>query len=268
MEVKDGSPIEYFWSGQKNESVNALIGQEIELKHTGRLVCTACQKEVKKLFGQGFCYPCFLKAPENSECIIKPELCRGHLGEGRDPEWELRNHVQPHVVYLALTSAIKVGITRKSNLVNRWVDQGAWKALAFAEVPNRFTAGQIEVALKDFLTDKTNWRKMLTDERAPLDLAAEKLKLKAALSDELAPFFLSDGEVKELHYPVMNYPPKVNSVNFDKQPVQQGVLVGIRGQYLYFEGGKVLNVRKFTGYEIELTVKGERIERDVQMTLF
>ena len=268
MKVQEGNPIEYSWAVEGVGTVNSLIGKSLVLSHTGKFVCSVCKEEMRKLFGQGFCYPCFAKAPENSECIIKPELCKGHLGEGRDPRWEQDHHVQPHIVYLALTSAVKVGVTRKSNLVNRWIDQGAWKAIALAEVPNRFLAGQLEVFLKAHLTDKTNWRKMLTDQRLEIDLAAEKMRMISLLPDDFKSYVVIGDSVKELKYPVDQYPLKVSSGNFDKNPIQGGVLEGIRGQYLFFKGGKVLNIRKFTGYEVELEYKEASTEAMQQMTLF
>jgi hypothetical protein len=41
-------------------------------------------------------------------------------------------------------------------------------------------------------------------------------------------------------------------MSFDKTPHISGKLTGIRGQYLYFDENMVINVRRHTGYEIEL----------------
>jgi hypothetical protein len=40
-------------------------------------------------------------------------------------------------------------------------------------------------------------------------------------------------------------------LNFDKTPEITGVLQGIKGQYLILDIG-VLNIRKFTGYQLSL----------------
>jgi hypothetical protein len=44
----------------------------------------------------------------------------------------------------------------------------------------------------------------------------------------------------------------VVSHNFDKQPLVEGVLQGVKGQYLILDSG-VINLRKFTGYEIQVS---------------
>ena len=167
---------------------------------------------------------------------------------------EKENHVQPHVVYLALTSAVKVGVTRGVQVPTRWIDQGAWQVIRLAETPYRQLAGQIEVALKNHVTDKTNWRNMLKDDRAEgVDLLAEKQRLNAVLPEDLQQYLSTNDEILSLQYPVEAYPEKIKSIGFDKQEDIRGVLQGIRGQYLFFEGGQVLNIRKHTGYQVELS---------------
>ena len=269
MRVENGRPINYYLSTNTNDVlINDLIGKEITFEFSGKINCCLCNRPIKKSFGSGFCYPCFANAPENSECIIRPELCRGHEGKGRDLIWEKENHVVPHTVYLALTSAVKVGITRAGNEFTRWIDQGAWKTIKFAEVPDRYTSGLIEVELKSYISDKTNWRKMLLDEKAEdVDLLEVKDDLINYLSESLQDFISDDDDVYELHYPVDVYPVKLKSLNFDKTHKISGVLKGIRGQYLIFDTGEVINLRKFTGYNVSLSVQ-DAIKRSVQQSLF
>jgi hypothetical protein len=270
MRVENPSNVKYtLKDGEQEIVMNDLIGKEITLTHNNNKYCCICDNNVKKFFGQGFCYPCFIKAPENSECIIRPELCRGHEGEGRDPKWEERNHVQAHIVYLALTSAVKVGVTRKVSLESRWIDQGAWKAVVLAELPNRYLAGKLEVALKAHMSDKTNWRKMLKNEmNFSFDLASFKDDILGLIPEDLKQYVREAQQVLEITYPVKSYPAKVVSSNFDKTPEISGVLQGIRGQYLFFEEGKVLNIRKFSGYEVELSVTESSGAVVEQMSLF
>ena len=270
MRVKNGNPIKYWLSTSMGDLLmNDLIGKEITLEFFGKINCFLCNRATKKSFGGGFCFSCFVNAPENSECIIRPELCRGHEGKGRDPNWEIKNHVVPHTVYLALTSAVKVGITRTGNEFTRWIDQGAWKTIKFAEVPDRYTSGLIEVELKGYISDKTNWRNMLIDKKAEdLDLLEIKDDLINYLPESLQSFISIDDDISELHYPVENYPIKVKSLNFDKTSKINGVLIGIRGQYLIFDKGEVINIRKFTGYNISLSVQENIKKTDEQLTLF
>lgn len=256
MRTEHGEPIQYFLNlGDASFCMNDAIGKEIQLAWYGGIECIACGGATKKSFGQGFCYTCFLKAPEAADCILRPELCRAHLGEGRDVAWEEANHNQPHVVYLAASDSVKVGITRETQIPTRWIDQGASSAIKVAEVPNRYQAGIIEVALKDYFTDKTNWQRMLKNEvDESIDLVEEKWRLEGFLPSDFLAFFTEDDDIHTFHYPVADFPTKVKSTSFDKEQNIRGKLVGIKGQYLIFEGGIVLNLRKHTGYVIEFSV--------------
>ncbi len=254
MKVVLDDTIQYSLTLSEELLMNDFIGKEITLSWKGRINCQKCGKITKKSFGEGFCYPCFASAPESSECILRPELCRAHLGEGRDPEWEQQYHNQPHVVYLAASSGVKVGITREQQVPTRWIDQGASAAIRLAEVPNRYEAGRIEVSLKEFFTDKTNWQRMLKNEvDESIDLVEEKWSIEEQLPQDITDYFSENDEIIELNYPVIEYPEKVKSVSFDKLPTIQGKLMGIKGQYLIFEGGLVLNIRKHTGYYVEIS---------------
>lgn len=230
-----------------------FIGGPLTLRATGVLSCVSCGRRVKKLFAQGFCYPCLQSAPEAAECIVHPELCRAHLGEGRDPEWERSHHATEHVVYLSYTGNVKVGVTRSTQVPVRWIDQGAVAALVIARVPYRQLAGLIEVDLKRLFADKTNWRAMLKQVPPDVDALyhARTLAL-TTLRDDLAPYLLQEEEARVLHYPVLAYPPKVNSVSLEKMPEVSGRLLGIKGQYLIWEDGRVLNVRNHSGVHVEV----------------
>ena len=257
MKVEQPSNVQYTLRDENNSVLmNSLIGKELTLTHTENKYCSVCDSKVKKFFGQGFCYPCFAKAPENSECIIRPELCKGHQGEGRDPEWEERNHNQPHVVYLAIASGIKVGVTRETQVPYRWIDQGASRAVKIAVTENRYQAGMMEVALKEFASDKTHWQRMLKNEVATdIDIIEAKDLLIDKLDEEFMELVSDDDEVTELNYPSIRFPEKVKSHNLDKEPIIEGTLEAIKGQYLLFEGGKVINIRKYGGYFVEIEVQ-------------
>lgn len=255
MKVELEDEIQYSLFLPEEIKVNQFIGQSITLIWNGQITCAICSKGTKKSFGDGLCYSCFSNAPQAAECILRPELCRAHLGEGRDPAWEEAHHNQPHIVYLAASDKVKVGVTRKTQVPTRWIDQGAASAVFMAETPNRYEAGRLEVALKDFFTDKTNWQRMLKNEiDEDIDLVEEKWSLHEQLPADLTTFFSENDEVTFLNYPVLEFPEKVSSLTFDKTAEVQGKLVGVKGQYLIFEGGKVLNIRRHTGYHVELLV--------------
>ena len=257
MKADWNEPVSYQLNlGDDTIHMNDFIGHSLKLHFSGQINCVNCGRITKKAFGQGFCYPCFRDSPMNSECIIRPELCEGHLGRGRDPEWEQKHHVQPHVVYLALTSGIKVGVTRSTQVPTRWIDQGAYQAIKLAETENRHEAGLIEVELKNYISDKTPWQRMLKGEdNKQEDLEERKEELGAYIPEPLQDFYSEDDKVYSFHYPVKQYPTKVKSLNFDKEPTIEKKLAGIRGQYLLFDDNHVINLRKFSGYFIELTVE-------------
>lgn len=235
-------------------TLNDYLGQEISLEFNGKINCVSCGNLTKKAFGQGFCYPCFINSPLNAECIIRPELCEAHIGKGRDPEWEEKHHNQPHYVYLAVTSKIKVGVTRCDQIPTRWIDQGAWRTILIAKTDNRQQAGIIEVALKDTFGDKTPWQAMLKNTRNyNIDLGKELQHAISLIPENLQKYALPESSMFEFEYPVDEYPEKVKSLNFDKTSSISGVLNGIRGQYLLLDENRVLNIRKFSGYEITLS---------------
>ncbi|MDP6908011.1 MAG: DUF2797 domain-containing protein [Flavobacteriales bacterium] len=253
MRTEFGHPIRYYLKLNKGEiCVNDFLGKKLEIEFSGRINCVACGRLTKKSFGQGFCYPCFMNAPQNAECIIRPELCEGHLGKGRDPEWEKRNHVQPHFVYLALSSGLKVGITRETQIPTRWIDQGASQAIILAEVPYRRLSGEIEVALKEHYSDRTNWQRMLKNQILDDDLLLRKQEAKHHLPLALQKFVNDDVQIWELNYPNLDTPVKVKSFKLEKIPVLEGMLTGIKGQYLIFDNQMVINVRNHSGYHVSI----------------
>ena len=185
--------VEYRLMLSEEVRMNDFIGKALKIEFTGTINCQNCGKVTKKTFSDGFCYSCFTTAAQAAECIIRPELCRAHLGEGRDPEWEEKHHNQPHIVYLAASSAIKVGITRATQVPTRWIDQGASSAVILAETPNRYEAGRIEVAMKSLYTDKTSWQKMLKNEiDEEIDLLDEKWSLEDQLPGDILEYFSED----------------------------------------------------------------------------
>ncbi len=232
---------------------NQLLDKKISLNFL-RYQCLNCGLE-KKIYRQGFCFDCFTSIPQAGDWVIKPELSKAHLDEeDRDLDYEKRAQLQPHVVYLANSSDVKVGVTRKSQIPTRWIDQGAHEAIEIVEVPNRYLAGITEVALKDHVSDKTNWRKMLTNDIVDLDLAEEREKLKEFIPEEAKEYYITNNKETEIKFPVHQFPEKVKSLNLVKNPFYEGVLKGIKGQYLIFEDGTVFNVRSNEGLVVELKV--------------
>lgn len=240
-------------------SMNALIGKPIRLEFMGAIHCIACDREIKKSFQQGYCFPCMRSLPQTDTCMVRPELCHFKEGTCRDPQWGQANCMGDHYLYLANSSGLKVGITRGKNIPTRWMDQGATQALPIIRVATRYDVGQLEVALKAYANDRTDWRKMLKGIAEPLDLVNEKYRLLELAEDSLGQLdeniswsVMSDETVQEFNYPVQSYPEKVSSLNLDKNPLVEGDLVGIKGQYLILDCG-VINIRKYGGYTLAVS---------------
>jgi hypothetical protein len=248
--------------GEQVIALNKFIGQQLTLEYDGEINCIACGRKTNKSFNQGYCFPCMRSLAECDMCIVRPEQC--HLAEGtcRDEEWAKDHCLRDHVVYLANSSALKVGITRISQVPTRWIDQGATQALPIFRVTQRLHSGLLEVILKNHISDRTDWRKMLKGEAEPMDLAARRDELAQLCEPEInelreklgdgAIHFLTDETVTAIEYPVRHYPDKVKSLSFDKSACIQGELQGIKGQYLIFPDG-VINMRKFAGYKITIS---------------
>lgn len=253
MKTDNGSPIQYQLPlSDQRIDLNQLIGKKISLKFNGQINCVDCGKRTKKSYGQGFCFTCLQESPLADPSIIRPELSRAQWGEARDLEWAKEHDLIPHYVYLALSSEIKVGVTRHHQIPTRWIDQGASAAAILCQTPNRHIAGVIESELKKHYTDKTSWMKMLRNETEDLShLEHEIPKAGEYLHPELQKYLKEETEIMELHYPVIEYPSKIQSLTFDKTPTIEGILRGIKGQYLILDNG-VLNIRKHSGYYVEI----------------
>jgi hypothetical protein len=255
------TPVQYALPlGDQLIPLNPIIGTTIRLVYTGNIFCVHCNTAIKKSFSQGYCYRCFITLAQCDLCIMKPEICHFAAETCREPVWAEQFCFKPHFVYLANSSGIKVGITRENQIPTRWIDQGAIQALPIFKVQSRQISGFVEVALAKHVSDKTSWQKMLKHQVEPIDLAAKRDELLVTCAVELAEIkqrfgessieLLPDASVVDIYYPVDEYPTKVKSFNFDTNPEVSGVLHGIKGQYLLLDTG-VINIRKFTGYEVE-----------------
>ena len=264
MQVELGETVSYrLFPEQGGLCLNESLGQSIRLSFTGAIHCVACDRLTKKSFNQGYCFPCLRKLAACDSCIVSPEKC--HLAEGtcREPDWAETHCQVPHIVYLSNTSSVKVGITRETQIPTRWIDQGATQAKPIARVQTRHQSGLLEVLCAQQVGDRTAWQTMLKGNGEPQDLEAIRQKVMASCKEGIADLQLQHGESAfelledapetEIEYPVLNWPEKVKAHNFDKQPVVEGTLMGIKGQYLMLDTG-VLNIRKFGGYEVEIKV--------------
>ncbi|KPM61172.1 hypothetical protein HB4184_18870 [Pseudomonas putida] len=239
--------------------VNPLIGQRLRLEYLGAIHCSHCGKRTKTSFSQGYCYPCMTRLAQCDVCIMAPEKCHYDAGTCREPSWGEQFCMTDHVVYLANSSGIKVGITRATQLPTRWLDQGASQALPIMRVATRQQSGLVEDVLRSQVPDRTNWRALLKGDAEVLDLPAIREQIFDACADGLSALQarfglqaiqpLPDAEVIQMNYPVEAYPKKIVSFNLDKDPVAEGTLLGIKGQYLIFDTG-VINIRKYTAYQL------------------
>ena len=262
MQVIHTEPVSYSLRvGEHNIDLNSHIGNTIRILFSGLINCVECGRRTNKSFNQGYCFPCFKSKASCDRCIMSPELCHYDQGTCREPEWGESNCMTPHIVYLANSSGIKVGITRETQVPIRWMDQGAVQALPVLRVRTRFDSGKVEKLMKAHMSDRTNWRKMLKNEVEDIDLAAfwkDFCQRESFDSEHLAQDheisgveFIDTSDHLVFDYPVDIYPEKIKSLNPEKTPEISGVLQGIKGQYLILDSG-VINLRKFGGYHVEV----------------
>ncbi len=247
--------------GEDSVAMNPLLGSKLKLHFSGQINCVHCGRNTNRSFNQGYCYPCFQRLAQCDSCIIHPEKCHFDMGTCREPEWGEKYCMQDHIVYLANSSGVKVGITRATQVPTRWIDQGAVQALAIVRVRTRLQSGSLEVLFKQHVADKTNWRDMLKGGDHHTDLHDERDRLVTECQkdiDDLVQRFgfhaisvLSGIDAVQIEYPVLEYPEKISSFNFDKDANVEGTLIGIKGQYLIFDTG-VINMRRFAGYNLEI----------------
>ncbi len=262
MRSRLDNPVSYFMVfGDESVPLNALIGNKLTIEFLGQINCVHCGRISKKSFNQGYCYPCFQKLAQCDSCVISPEKCHYDAGTCREPVWGDEFCMQDHIVYLANSSGLKIGITRASQVPTRWIDQGAIQALPIIRVRSRQQSGFAEIIFKRHVTDRTNWRNMLKGEVEEINLEDERDRLLGLCEKELedlvhqfgihAISILNGVSPVSIDYPVQNFPEKVTSFNLDKEPLVEGVLTGIKGQYLIFDTG-VINLRKYSGYQVAL----------------
>ncbi|HVV68338.1 MAG TPA: DUF2797 domain-containing protein [Gammaproteobacteria bacterium] len=257
MSVELTNPVTYhFHLGEEKILANSLLGEKIRFRFTGEIRCIQCDRKISKSFQQGFCFPCFKRLNECNLCNIHPEKCRFYEGVCNNDDWAHAHCGKEHAVYLANSSGIKVGITRNSHIPSRWIDQGASQGLVIARVQNRYQSGLVEVAIKQYVADKTNWRAMLKSENSIQNLTSKREELLTLAKSKLSPIlerfsddiqFVSSEEATRIHYPILEYPKKITTFDLDKNPVVEGTLLGLKGQYLILDTGVIL-VRKFAGY--------------------
>ncbi len=254
MTTEFTKPINYYMVFENDFiHINQLLNKTISFKFI-KNQCLNCNLD-KPIYRQGFCKSCFFDIPQAADWIMKPELSKAHLDqEDRDLDYEKKVQLQPHIVYLANSSNIKVGVTRKTQVPIRWIDQGAHEALEIIEAPNRYLAGIAEVALKDFVADKTNWRTMLKNDIKNENLTEWRDKLKQYIPENALPYFIDNKNETHIEFPVLQYPEKPKSLNFGKTAFYKGVLKGVKGQYLIFEDNTVCNIRSNEGFVVEITV--------------
>ncbi|XXF10571.1 DUF2797 domain-containing protein [Pseudomonas sp. D2-3] len=259
------APVQYaFRLGDEQIAVNPMIGKTLRLEFLGAIHCSHCGRKTKTSFSQGYCYPCMQKLAQCDLCIMSPERCHYDAGTCRDPGWGEQFCMTDHVVYLANSSGIKVGITRATQIPTRWIDQGATQALPIMRVATRQQSGFVEDLLRSQVADKTNWRALLKGDAAPVDLLYVREQIFDACAGGITALQqrfglqavqpLNEQSVVEIRYPIEGYPAKITSFNLDKNPVAEGTLLGIKGQYLMFDTG-VINIRKYTAYQLAISCK-------------
>lgn len=236
--------------------LNDFIGKNICLEFSSLIRCVHCNKNTKTSYNQGHCYVCATTLAKCDLCIVRPKTCHYHLGTCREPSWGEDNCFTKHIVYLANSSGIKVGIARSINIPDRWIDQGAIQALPIISTLSRYEAGLIEAVFATKVPEQTNWRKMLNFTKEVIDLVAARDELLKCLMNDLTNVkfeLINNNEAIIINYPISTMvnqtSNKINLTNLHKSQIISGILLAIKGQYLIFEHG-IVNIRSLSGYEV------------------
>lgn len=254
MQTEFTSPINYFLDmGDDFIYLNDVIDKEISISFKG-YSCLSCNSD-SKIKGNGYCTKCFFELPQAGFWNTRPELSKAHLGvEDRNLEYEKKMQLSPHVLYLSLTSDLKVGITRASQIPTRWIDQGASQAIIIAHFHNRYNAGITEVGLKKYYKSTTSATKMLQSQNFDIDLIAEKKECLNKINKELIKNVEDNDEIYKLNFPIKNILSNPKKIDLTKENQFRGKLTGIKGQYLIFNDQYYINIRNNQGYLIDLEI--------------
>lgn len=260
--VQDCGLVVYQNPSSPGSALNDLIGKKITVSiSSAPIICLGCQSPSKKII-KGYCYRCSIKLACCDLCILKPELCHYHQGTCRQPDWGLEHCFRPHHLYIALSSSLKIGLTRSP--LTRWVDQGASKAAVLLQLSSRREAGLIERHLIEHANwnDKTNWRSLVKGLQHAPEMAQQERERVAELlrivCDTMGvkplKIMAPDSPWQILKYPINQYPAIAQSWNLLKEGSLTAELSGICGQYLLFAScNKVINMRNYAGYPISIT---------------
>ncbi len=270
--------------GGQTMALEDLIGCGVRFTHMPPDACVHCAKPVSKLYGGGHCYDCFSTLARCDLCVVSPDRCHYASGTCREPEWGEAFCMQPHSVYLAVSSGPKVGLTRRGRELRRWVDQGASAAMVIAHTPSRRAAGVVEAQCRRFVSDRTDWRKLVSGTTQSVDLAdlarilrREIPELSALQASNVEPaelaasVWLTDTSPSILRYPVTAFSPAERLVVNAEHVELRDNLQGAVGQFLLFSRG-AFNVAEHRGIgvvvEIDRAFSAAEISNNEQMSLF
>ena len=252
-------------------SLSAQVGQSIRLKFLGQSTCGNCHVSVNKLEGGGYCKNCFFSLARCDRCFVSPERCHFAQGTCREPQWGESYCMQPHVVYLANSSGPKVGITRADRNFYRWLSQGAVQGMVIAHAKTRRDAGLLEVAIKSKVSDKTNWRRMVSMQPQNLDLLQLARQLQSAIELPEGTQWVSAMIGHDLAYPIQSHAPAQRLIISETNPELLDNLHGIKGQYLLLSQG-AFNVAAHGGMTVEVefapAIDAAKLNTSDQLNLF
>ena len=87
-----------------------------------------------------------------------------------------------------------------------------------------------------------------------IDMIKTKKEISNLVPREYQQYLNNDNKIISFNYPMLKAPEKIKSINLEKTPHFNGELTGIKGQYLIFNNEHVINVRKYTGYVLDLII--------------
>lgn len=235
--------------------LSELVGTEVRLTISEDQYCTQCGTESKSS-------PCSGCAgePPHATCVMHPAAHCDYTGCPY-PDYKERSCSHSHIVYLAATDRIKVGISRESRARCRWAEQGASHAIPIARAPNRKAAGIIEKALGEEWPQRHRHQWYL-----PMDNAVERLIDDALATDlipeKLWPCYLWDDadreavrdaivDVPSITAPSLNERLTSNQYALSAGETREGRVLGIRGEIIATDSF-VVNLNEHSGHPVTI----------------
>lgn len=218
-------------------SLSELVGTEVRVTISEDQYCTQCGE----LTDNSPCLDC-AGEPPHTTCVMHPATHCAYK-DCPYPDYKQRSCSHTHLVYLAATDRIKVGISRESRARCRWAEQGASHAIPIARAPNRKAAGIIEKAIGEEWPQRRRHEWYQPMENSVERLTDDALATASLIPKKLQPCYFWDNsdrqdvcdavvDVPSIEAPALDQRLTTNQYSLSTGESREGRVLGIRGGLL------------------------------------